>query len=684
MRPQTALPVAPIVKGLHNALERATDRLIEGAELALNRYAAAKPDSYGEVIVLRDSTASYTDLKDTLIGLARRQRVIDLFILTHGGADFISVAGGIDSKKIVQMMTDNGGPLPLRSVYMMNCVGSSLNRAWLSAGAKTSSGTKGNNYLPEPTMFFFWQNWRAGKSFGDSVVTAYHQTISFMNDTVRGLLQALPGGSALASLIDLSTMDFVLQSAPDVAGASSATISSDDLSKVLSVSNNLALSVVPAQWLRMLSVARAMDTVNKGALSNDGLAFIKRFEGFKPNLYEDAGNCAIGYGTRVHDGSCDGRASEKPYAKGISEADASALLVRDTAAAAKSVADAVKVTLNQNQTDALISFTYNVGVGAFADSTLLKLLNQGKYDSVPNELKRWTKARQGDKIVELPGLIERRAAEAELFQRAPATAQSLSTLPVMRSYEYHCAPSPLAAQTSLANAMVLPVVAGVTVAEAAQIGLGAISVAQAQAGLVEGGFSLSYDRAQRLLEPEARLAMPNARIATRKYAETLFSIGMLPDEAPPELVKFMGDPVKAVINIFWEGNDYGEIGTLEMRRDLEKSTDFSKSTCQLSITRVSRIPDAGLDPRTWPINFGYEGVFDPVFNGHWEFSGEFLINAFGILTFVRHQVVSRSAVEWGLDKPEKYVRKGADRPGVKVNPLPADQVEYLKQHSPHG
>jgi hypothetical protein len=50
-------------------------------------------------------------------------------------------------------------------------------------------------------------------------------------------------------------------------------------------------------------------------------------------------------------------------------------------------------------------------------------------------------------------------------------------------------------------------------------------------------------------------------------------------------------------------------------------------------------------------------VFDPVFNGHWEFSGEFLINAFGRLTFTRHQVVSRSAVEWALDKPEKYVRK---------------------------
>src|SRR6478609_1786774 len=45
----------------------------------------------------------------------------------------------------------NGKPVPLRSVYMMNCVGSSLNQAWLDAGAKASAGALRNNYLPEPT-----------------------------------------------------------------------------------------------------------------------------------------------------------------------------------------------------------------------------------------------------------------------------------------------------------------------------------------------------------------------------------------------------------------------------------------------------------------------------------------------------------------------------------------------------
>jgi GH24 family phage-related lysozyme (muramidase) len=71
--------------------------------------------------------------------------------------------------------------------------------------------------------------------------------------------------------------------------------------------------------------------------------------------------------------------------------------------------------LNQNQNDALVSFVYNVGDGNFQKSTLLRLLNQGNYAAVPAELKKWTKARQNGQLIDLPGLVRRRAAEAELF-----------------------------------------------------------------------------------------------------------------------------------------------------------------------------------------------------------------------------------------------------------------------------
>jgi len=91
----------------------------------------------------------------------------------------------------------------------------------------------------------------------------------------------------------------------------------------------------------------------------------------------------------------------------------------------------VTVPLNQNQNDALVSFTYNVGGSNFLKSTLLRLLNERDYAAVPAELKKWTKARENGQLVDLSGLVKRRAAEAELFERPVpnsdgAVAQSLS------------------------------------------------------------------------------------------------------------------------------------------------------------------------------------------------------------------------------------------------------------------
>lgn len=71
----------------------------------------------------------------------------------------------------------------------------------------------------------------------------------------------------------------------------------------------------------------------------------------------------------------------------------------------------VKVPLTQNQFDALVSFVYNVGEKAFKASTLLILLNMGKYADVPAQLRRWNK----DNGVAVPGLTNRRELEVELF-----------------------------------------------------------------------------------------------------------------------------------------------------------------------------------------------------------------------------------------------------------------------------
>ena len=70
------------------------------------------------------------------------------------------------------------------------------------------------------------------------------------------------------------------------------------------------------------------------------------------------------------------------------------------------------VEVNQSQFDALVAWTFNLGPGNLRESTLLKVLNNQDYTSVPREIKRWNKA--GGKT--LDGLIRRREAESLLFQ----------------------------------------------------------------------------------------------------------------------------------------------------------------------------------------------------------------------------------------------------------------------------
>ena len=62
-----------------------------------------------------------------------------------------------------------------------------------------------------------------------------------------------------------------------------------------------------------------------------------------------------------------------------------------------------------------MSFVYNLGPTNLKDSTLLKRLNEGKYEDVSAQLKRWNKARVNGELTELEGLTRRRQAEADLF-----------------------------------------------------------------------------------------------------------------------------------------------------------------------------------------------------------------------------------------------------------------------------
>lgn len=143
-------------------------------------------------------------------------------------------------------------------------------------------------------------------------------------------------------------------------------------------------------------------------ISKDGLNLIKEFEGMKLTAYKcPAGIWTIGIGHT----SAAGPPEVKPGMT-ITAQDALAILNNDLNQYEDAVNRLVKVPLTQNQFDALVSFVYNVGVGAFQKSTLLKKLNAGQYSAVPNELMKWTKG--GGK--ELPGLVRRRRAECALWR----------------------------------------------------------------------------------------------------------------------------------------------------------------------------------------------------------------------------------------------------------------------------
>ena len=137
--------------------------------------------------------------------------------------------------------------------------------------------------------------------------------------------------------------------------------------------------------------------------SKEGLALIKKFEGCRLESYRCSANVlTIGYG---HTGGV----LETDV---ITQDDADKLLEEDIAKFEKYVNDNVTVELNQSQFDALVAWTFNLGIGNLRQSTMLRKLNEGDYQSVPSEMNRWNKA--GGKT--LDGLIRRRKAEGLLFE----------------------------------------------------------------------------------------------------------------------------------------------------------------------------------------------------------------------------------------------------------------------------
>lgn len=133
-----------------------------------------------------------------------------------------------------------------------------------------------------------------------------------------------------------------------------------------------------------------------------GFDLIKKWEGCKLRAYLcPAGVPTIGYG----------HTKDVQLGDVITEDVANSYLLEDVLVVHEAIDRLVKVPLTAGQHDALTSFVFNLGAGNLASSTLLKLLNQGKYLEASAQFLRWNKS-NGQVLV---GLSNRRAEEMKLF-----------------------------------------------------------------------------------------------------------------------------------------------------------------------------------------------------------------------------------------------------------------------------
>lgn len=155
--------------------------------------------------------------------------------------------------------------------------------------------------------------------------------------------------------------------------------------------------------------------------SDAGIALIKRWEGERLSAYLcPAGVWTIGVGHTAAMGDPAPVSGMR-----ITSDEATAILRRDLERVEKDVEAAVTVDLSKRQFDTLVSFVFNVGIGAFRKSTLLKKLNAGQYESIPTELMKWT--RVNGQVNQ--GLVNRRKAEADYWRGAPSDQQPVGIMP---------------------------------------------------------------------------------------------------------------------------------------------------------------------------------------------------------------------------------------------------------------
>lgn len=143
-------------------------------------------------------------------------------------------------------------------------------------------------------------------------------------------------------------------------------------------------------------------------LSRRGIQMLKGFEGRRDKVYVDpAGYPTGGWGRKLGEQELQ----KYPVGSAVPPRVQESWLMESIREAERAVRQLVSRPLNQNQFDALVSLTFNIGRSRFARSTLRKLVNNGDFEGAVAAFSDWEKSRRR----RLPGLVTRRKAEAELF-----------------------------------------------------------------------------------------------------------------------------------------------------------------------------------------------------------------------------------------------------------------------------
>ena len=144
-------------------------------------------------------------------------------------------------------------------------------------------------------------------------------------------------------------------------------------------------------------------------ISNNGINLIKHFEGLSLKPYLDVVNIpTIGWGNTFYEDGTKVTLKDKPITEERALKLLEVVVNRDFA---DKIFPSIKVKVSQSQFDAMVSLAYNIGVGAFLKSTLLKKVNAKDFTGASEEFLRWNKA-SGKEVL---GLTKRREREKQLF-----------------------------------------------------------------------------------------------------------------------------------------------------------------------------------------------------------------------------------------------------------------------------